>query len=935
MKSLLFFLVAASTIASGAPTVVKEWVFDSPKAVEGWSKKVNHVADVRFEDGALVGTIMDWDPWLTGPKEEFKTNQWHYVEVEMKTDLPGRGELFFTDTDDTQYDGFYSDKHTLFQVNADNEWHTYVIRPYWQFPTILKLRLDFATTHDKELHGKKGFAVRSIRVMDPGYDKLPKSDGNFDFAGKSCGWEANADSTASVSAEGLRVTAPAGKFAGAQVGPINVPLDEIGFWVVAEVSAKGSTRGKLSWLTSVSQGERSRVFDIEDDGRRHWYNIDLSGQRTWAGNLCQLGVGLSGSDGGEFTLHRLYVSDEPGGPPSIFIKNAGLPNAINRVGQECDFAMLVTNLGGETARGLKVSSVSLPPGAELVPGSMTFSSGVDIDPFQTLEFSMKIRASRPVKGEFTLVLSSEGGLKFEQAGELEITASLGLPKADYVPEPQPLESDYEVGALYFPGWDNRANGGWQRVYNRCPERKPVLGWYDEGNPECVDWQIKWLVENGMTYLLVDWYWSKGQIGLDHWIKAFKQARYRKYMKWAMMWANHNAPGSHSLEDMKTVAQFWVDNYFNMPEYYTFDGKPVVMMWSVYNMDNDMRGKGGAKALIEAANEVAVAAGYKGIHFSAMKWPEDVVTTPQIQALADKGFESTSIYHYMSHGGKAKDPRRFSFELVAETNKDLWEKWYEVGILPFFTNLSTGWDDRPWNDHLEIYGRTPELFKKICQDAKAFADRTGLKKRILLSPLNEWGEGSYAEPNREYGFGMYEAVREVFCKKPAGGWPLNYGPTDVGLGPYDVQINKSSRKDMRTSWDLEQPSPGWGPMMGIKDYKCENGIIAFTSASFDPALTCSLAHLRSNRFKKLIVRMKVSPHPNGEEDTCQLFWGTSSVPKHNEPMSVSTKYRANGQFQDIVLDFTANSRFTGFLTSFRFDPITRAEAQIEIDSIRLE
>jgi len=56
---------------------------------------------------------------------------------------------------------------------------------------------------------------------------------------------------------------------------------------------------------------------------------------------------------------------------------------------------------------------------------------------------------------------------------------------------------------------------------------------------------------------------------------------------------------------------------------------------------------------------------------------------------------------------------------------------------------------------------------------------------VLAPLNEWGEGSYAEPNQEYKFKMYEAVRDAFATPPSGGWPLNYGPEAVGLGPYPL------------------------------------------------------------------------------------------------------------------------------------------------------
>jgi hypothetical protein len=31
--------------------------------------------------------------------------------------------------------------------------------------------------------------------------------------------------------------------------------------------------------------------------------------------------------------------------------------------------------------------------------------------------------------------------------------------------------------------------------------------------------------------------------------------------------------------------------------------------------------------------------------------------------------------------------------------------------------------------------------------------------------------------------MLEAVRDTFGRKPEGGWPVNYAPVDVGLGPY--------------------------------------------------------------------------------------------------------------------------------------------------------
>lgn len=356
---------------------------------------------------------------------------------------------------------------------------------------------------------------------------------------------------------------------------------------------------------------------------------------------------------------------------------------------------------------------------------------------------------------------------------------------------------------------------------------------DEANPEVVDWQIKWAVENGLSFLLVDWYWHQGDLHSEHWIKAFQRARYKSFLKWAVMWANHNSPGSHSEADQRQVVAFWINTYFNTPEYYRIDDKPVVMIWSPQNMERDLGNSGGCKRLLDLSRKMAIEAGYKGIYFIAMKWPEASVEPSVVQLYKDMGFDMTSIYHYMHHGGKAENPHRFSFDLVADSNADHWKGLHQTGLLPFLPNLSTGWDDRPWHadQGIEIYGRTLQHFQRICQDAKKFSDETGIK-RLILGPLNEWGEGSYAEPNAEYGFGMYEAVRETFCEKPDSGWPLNYAPSDVGLGPYDLPIPKANYS---RDWRFSTDSQGWCAVMGVSEFKMTVEGLSFTTKTPDPAI----------------------------------------------------------------------------------------------------
>ena len=63
-----------------------------------------------------------------------------------------------------------------------------------------------------------------------------------------------------------------------------------------------------------------------------------------------------------------------------------------------------------------------------------------------------------------------------------------------------------VGAFYMPGFKvGSILSGWRGIENFDPSRKPLLGYFDEGNPETMDWEIKWALESGINFFIFDWY----------------------------------------------------------------------------------------------------------------------------------------------------------------------------------------------------------------------------------------------------------------------------------------------------------------------------------------------------------------------------------------------------------------------------------------------
>jgi len=910
--------------ASGA--AVKEWRF-AGGGPQGWEAHPNHIGEVRVADGALQGRIDDWDPFLIGPQFEVLASPYQVVEIRLRTDCGGDAEIFWTNTTESPYGGFSPGKETHFTIRGDGQWHEYRIFPFWQAEKrIILLRLDLPRPADQD-KGRRTFALDWIRIAE-----LPKNDGEtptaWDFTQGQAGWEAvGAESSGMAggawTAQGL---ADDKVLLRSPIAPFSA--DAAGDWVVVEMALDRGRTASISWASQSAGGRSQETFAVKPDGRLRLYNVLVGGAKGWSGDVLALELQPSDAPGAKVTLRGLRVSQDPLGPPVIEVRSAGVDSAICRPGRPLPFTVSVENSGGAVCRGLRVASLKLPAGVRIA-GAEGWDRFPEIDVLDVGALRVDLVADRALEGNLELRLDGPGAPEEPWTGRMAVQEALSLPKATYVPPPQPVASDYELGALYFPGWPSLDR--WARIWPTAPERKPVLGWYDEGNPECVDWQIKWAVENGLSYFLVDWYWDRGGMHLDHWVQAFQKARYKSYLKWAMMWANHNPAGSHSEEDQRKVTQFWIDHYFGTPEYYRIDDMPVVMIWSPAGMNRDLEGKGGVQRLLEISREMARAAGYKGIWFVAMKWPEASTEAKDIQWLADAGFNMTSIYHYMHHGGKAEDPRYFPFDRVAESSLPYWRARQQTGILPFLPNLSTGWDDRPWhgNRGTVVYGRTVPHFRRLCEDAKRFADESGVR-RLVLAPLNEWGEGSYAEPCREFGFGMYESVREVFCKRPANGWPLNYAPADVGLGPYDLP--QAATLAAQDEWDFANSSQGWAAMMGIADLKGVDGALSLVTTTGDPAITTPIDNLWARRYRSVLVRARVDKTA-ADVGALQLFWATATHPV-DEGSSVSVPLIADGEFHDYVLPVAEKPRWRGRITSFRLDTGSQQGLHIAIDRIAM-
>ena len=850
-----------AAVCAAAGTRAPAW---RGEALRAWTKGAHQVKEATVADGALKVVCAGRDAHLYSPAFDLPAKPAQEVVFRARGTCSGTGELFWM----APGKGASQKLSCAFDWIGDGAWHAYRLRPYWQGEgRIGRLRLDFPVA----AAAGGVFEVADVAVVE---------------GAGAC-------------------AALAERFVGVELA----------------CAARTNATVEVFWANDADGGVQREAVRVVGDGRTRRFFLPLEGRRAWRGEIGLLRVETP--PGVERIGEARFVAEEPTLPPDLVVEDARAADALNRAGAPVPVTVQVANCGTVEAADVRLVPEAPPPGVRLDEGASRLVQTLDGGGRATFTAVFDVASAQTFTARFAL--RGPGAPPAPVAVSVAVQPSLGLPKAAAVPEPRPVATDYDLAALYFPGWDKAA--AWARVWNVCPERRPVLGWYDESNPDVVDWQIKWLVENGIRTLYVDWYWKKGAQSLDHWVKAFYRAKHRRHLKWALMWANHNAPGSHSPEDQRAVTAFWIENYFRTPEYLRRDGKPVVWIWSAQNMARDAQAAGGCRGLLEISREMARAAGFPGIHFIAMKWPEADCSAQTIQAYKDMGFDETGLYHFMDHGGRCASNRRFPFAAVADANPENWRRQHEANVLPFLPSLSTGWDDRPWKDRCEIYGKNVDDFRRICRAAKAFADETGVR-RLCLGPLNEWGEGSYAEPNAEFGFGFYEAVRDTFCKRPKDGWPLNYGPKDVGLGPYDLP--PPARPARATAWSFADGSlHGWSPLMNVADVRATAEGLSFRSTSRDPALVCTFAPVAAARFGRVVVRMKAT----GPAAAAQLFWarpGGEAV----EAASVSAPLVCDGAFRDYVFPVASSRLWRGRVNHLRFDPVNAAGAHVVVASIRL-
>lgn len=378
-------------------------------------------------------------------------------------------------------------------------------------------------------------------------------------------------------------------------------------------------------------------------------------------------------------------------------------------------------------------------------------------------------------------------------------------------QPVPVQNDITVAAYYFPNYHeddrNAAFHGdgwteWKLVDEAKPRfeehnqpKVPEWGYTDEADPVQMAQKIKAAADHGIDAFIFDWYYYDDGLFLERGLEeGFMQAQNNDRMQFGLMWANHDwldihpmskkvepetlYPGSVTPETFDIMTDYIVEKYFKHDSYWLVDGEPYFSFYDLQKLVESFGSVEATKAALDQFREKTVQAGFKGLNLNAVVWGQPILPSEEMprdlpQLVGDLGFNSATSYVWIHHVVLEQFPET-PYDTVKTKYMDFMEDTWETYDIPYYANLTMGWDSSPrckQDEEFEnisypfmptISYNTPANFKQAAMELRdAIANQPENERILTINCWNEWTEGSYLEPDKVTGMQYLEGLKEVF------------------------------------------------------------------------------------------------------------------------------------------------------------------------------
>ncbi len=349
--------------------------------------------------------------------------------------------------------------------------------------------------------------------------------------------------------------------------------------------------------------------------------------------------------------------------------------------------------------------------------------------------------------------------------------------SDYVPKPvvPKGEEEYTVGMSTCSMWQNGFHGGWACItpYNGI---RPILGYYDEGNPETADWEIKYMVEHGVDFqsFVLFGIQETGPVttGLGmHLEDGYKYAKYSDMLDYSLIWCSASASSPKDMDAWRDYyVPYLIEYHFKDPRYLVLDNKVVLQTFNL--MESHLCPYWTPEKRKEAFDYLDEEV--KKLGFDGMLYIMEEVNT---STLYEEGIDGIYSYNQSQHGTAFETLKA---EILNQKALASNEGLYYVPTSGIGFNCIAWMQERTPLMSVSDFKLSQEWIRDEYFTAYGESAPEWAKNFTIVSTWNEFGEGHYIMPCDELaGFGYLDVLRETFTSEKTDE-AVNTRPTEAQL-----------------------------------------------------------------------------------------------------------------------------------------------------------
>jgi glycoprotein endo-alpha-1,2-mannosidase len=322
------------------------------------------------------------------------------------------------------------------------------------------------------------------------------------------------------------------------------------------------------------------------------------------------------------------------------------------------------------------------------------------------------------------------------------------------PEGMTLRSKALVGVYYYPWHGSDFHNGDGYVRSKLdPPQYPTLGEYDDTQTQVISQHLKWSRQANVVLWVTSW-WGPNTLEDSTTKDVILAHKDLGDMKIALHYETSNrlrlgSFGWFSMENIGPDMQYMCDNYFDHPNYFQIDGRPVVVLYISRELDR----RGILDQVVTRMRDTANACGHNvyivgdQAFWNAPKSDEVYNAFDQLDAITNYDMYGTTMRGLEQYyAGTELVDDHFAQQLDWRTQARAQNCRYIPGVSPGFNDRGT----RLAKNHAAMSRKLfPDadpgsLFKYALEKAVPLIDPEA-QGLLLVNSFNEWHEDSQIEP----------------------------------------------------------------------------------------------------------------------------------------------------------------------------------------------